>query len=256
MSIIAVAPASASARPARQARLGRELARAQRGGRRRLAGGGALDQFQRRGGAPQLAGHREDVARAGPGPGDEPGVAGLVADRGHGHRQHRRAGDVAADHAGAGAAREAGDALGEAEAELLLAFALGQADDDVGLAGLGAHRREIAERRRQRLVADRLGREFRQREVDSLDDRVDAGRGRAERLGDGGVVAGADPHPRALARQHLPQLLQEAEFAHVRRVRPGRNTGENDEHQIDEQRRVAGGDREDEAADSSRSTPM
>jgi hypothetical protein len=53
-------------------------------------------------------------------------------------------------------------------------------------------------------VTDGLGAELGQGEVDAFDQCVDAGRGRAERLGDRGVVAGADSHPRPLAGEDTP----------------------------------------------------
>ena len=50
--------------------------------------------------------------------------------------------------------------------------------------------------------------------MDALDERVDRGRGGAAGDGDRGVVAAAEPHPRARRRQALAQLRQQLELAH------------------------------------------
>ena len=74
----------------------------------------------------------------------------------------------------------------------------GDAEHDVGLARLGAHRGQVGERRGERLARRSARRPARvAAEMDALDERVDRGRGGAAGDGDRGVVAGAEPHPAA-----------------------------------------------------------
>ena len=111
------------------------------------------------------------------------------------------------------AAARASHAVEQLEAAVLVEVG-GDAEDDVGLAGLGAHRRQVGERRGQRLVADLGQARLLAAEVDAVDEGVDRGRGGAAGHGDRGVVAAAEADPRARGGQPFPYPRQQLELAH------------------------------------------
>ncbi len=113
---------------------------------------------------------------ASPGPGaraaDEVLGPRRVADRGDRNRELAGRRQVAAGHRNPRGARDCGNPLAEVE-HALRVEPRGAAEPDVRLAGLGAHRREVAERRRHRLAADGVRRTPGRAEVDAVDDRID-----------------------------------------------------------------------------------
>ena len=161
-SIIAVAPAAASARPAASRGVGLELARAAAlGGRRGEPGAsvGPLEQQQAGRGAAELAGEDQHVARPRAGAGDERSGVGawpttVTARVRTGARVTSPPASVVPVARG-----ERDHPVEQLEAAVLVEVGR-DAEDDVGLARLGAHRGQVGERGGQRLArrsARRLG---------------------------------------------------------------------------------------------------
>ncbi len=91
----------------------------------------------------------------------------------------------------------------------------GNAEDDVGLARLRAHRRQVGERHGKRLGADLRRAAPLAPEMDAVDEGVDRGCGDPAGGGDGGIVAAAEQYARAGLRQARPYAIQELELAHA-----------------------------------------
>jgi len=136
-----------------------------------------------------------------------------VADHGHREGQRRRPGDVPAGDRGPGLGGQ-GDHPVEQPQALPLAEVGRDPEHDVGLAGLGPHRRQVGERGGQRLAPDRRQVGVLAAEVHPLDHGVDRGRGGAAGDGDRGVVAGAEPDAGPGGGEALAHLGQQLELTH------------------------------------------
>ena len=150
-----MAPAAASARPATSRGSGSSWRR-----RRPPPSLGdvvgelrALEEEQARRGAAELAGDDQSVARPGAGPrhqvSADPAWPTTVIAR---MRTGARVTSPPARRPGLGGG--GGEPVDELEA-IVLVEVVGHTEQDVGLAGLGAHRREVGERDGERLAADR-----------------------------------------------------------------------------------------------------
>ena len=113
----------------------------------------------------------------------------------------------------AGLLGQRGDPVEQLQAAVL-AEVLGNAEYDVGLSRLGAHRRQVGERRGQRLARRSARGSVLAAKVDSVDEGVDGGRGGPAGHGDRGVVTGAEPDSRPGGRKPLPHPRQQLELAH------------------------------------------
>lgn len=108
-----------------------------------------------------------------------------------------------------------------------LAEALGKPEHDVGLARIGAHRGEVAERARERAMADvgRGDRRVVEPEVDPVDHRVDADRLDRPRAHDRAVVARPANDPFGAIGQQPLEGGDEVQLGH-RHEATGRATKE------------------------------
>ena len=177
-SIIAVAPAAASARPAAirgSARAAARRAAAAAASATSAPSSGCSSSISPAAAPPNDPGHADRIGGLRSGPADH--QLGRVgdADRGHRDGEDRRARSGRRRGSPRRSARPARRAVAELE-RVVAPEVLGDADPDVELGGLGAHRREVAERRAGRLAADRARRAPAAPEGDPVDDRVDADR--------------------------------------------------------------------------------
>ena len=197
-SIIDVAPPAASARPAASRGDGvswRRRSASAADASRRVGELGAVEQQQAGRRPAELAGDDHDVPRLGAGARDELIRRAGVADHGHRQEQDRRPGHVAADDRHPVRRRGCREARAEVHRPRLVQVG-GDAQLHVCLTRGSAHRGEIGEGGRERLVANGPERGRLPAEVDALDERIDRRRGHAGRLGDGRVIAASD-HDRA-----------------------------------------------------------
>ena len=178
-----------------------------------------LEEHQPGGRAAELAGDADGHARLPPRAADQVVRPLGVADRGDADRQRRRRGHVPADHRDPLLDRQLGEAGGELEAGLPVEVG-GDAEPHVRLPRPRSHRGEVAQRRRERLAADRPRRAPAAAEAEAVDQGVDGRRRRPGRDSDSGVVADPDPDPSGGARRgqrRLHPLRDRADQVELRR---------------------------------------
>ena len=198
MSIIAPTPAAARARPAASLGSGaswRTVTAERTRSDNPWQSSGCSSSISPAAAPPRAPVTQTASPSAAPRPADHRLGGGRPADRGHADREDTRARDVAAEDRDLLALGELGEAVAEGEA-VLAPEVLGHPEPDVGLGRRRAHRREIAERRADRLAPDRLRRAPAPAEGHAVDERVDCDRIRLAVAPDGdrGVVADPDPH--------------------------------------------------------------
>lgn len=171
----------------------------------------STEQREPRGRAAEGAGDADAIAGAGAVAPHEGGlVCGLAHDR-HRHDDQLALADIAARDLGARGGGQVQERVDELDRPLPVAR-----DDErhVELAGRGAHRGEVGERTRQRLVPDIGGGVGVTPEVDVLDDRVDRYRLEAGRPDHRGVVARPAQEPTGRRRQRGANVGDQIALGH------------------------------------------